>query len=109
MERQSMVNGPYPARFRQRLALSIRNRNDRHILELGEQWRQFRHVETTVHGRDVCDGQTSHNRQMKLRDMKVNDIEFVSALRDFLEHQDVGRELIAYGAVEAQRVRPYRD
>ena len=104
-----MINGPYPARFRQRFALGVRNGDDRHILELGEQRRQFRHVETTVHGRDVCDGQTPHNRQMELRDMKVDDIEFVRALRDLFEHQDMRRERIANAAVEAQRVRPYRD
>jgi len=102
-----MMNRRYPAGVGQRFALSIGNGHDRHILEFGEQWRQFGHVETTVHGRDVCDRQTSHDRQMKLGDMKVNDIEFVSALRDFLEHEDVGRELIANGAVETQRVRPY--
>src|SRR4030095_5734165 len=98
MERESMMNGPYPARFRQRFALSVRNGDNGHILELGEQGRQFGHVEATVHGRDVCDRQTPNQRQMELRDMEVDDIEFVSALRDLLEHQDVRRKVIADGA-----------
>jgi hypothetical protein len=46
---------------------------------------------------------------MELRDMKVDDIEFVSALGDLLEHQDVWRKRIEAGAIEAEGVRPYRD
>jgi hypothetical protein len=46
---------------------------------------------------------------MKLRDVKVDDIELVSALGDLLEHQDVGRERITTAGVKPQRVRPYRN
>ena len=104
-----MIDRFDPACFGQRFALSIRNGDERDILELGEQRRQFGHVETTMHGRDVRDRQTPHDRQVELRNVKVDDVEFVSALGDLLEHQDVGRERVAAGGIEAQRIWPHRD
>jgi hypothetical protein len=102
------MNGANPAGFRQRFPLRIRNRHDRHVMELPVQRPELWDVEPPMHCRHVCHAQPAGDRQVELRDMKVDHVEVADALCDFFQHQHMWSEEILADALEAQRVRPDR-
>src|SRR5207237_7924008 len=87
--RYSMINGPDPVRLRQRTLLRMRNRNNRHIGKLAVKRRQIGQVEPAVQGGHLRKRSATRQREVKIVDMEMNNVELVEALKDLLQHHDM--------------------
>lgn len=106
--RQTVVDCLHPARLRHRLALHVRDRNDRHGAERIEHRLVLGQVEAAMHRSDERGGLPREHREGQIVEMEVQDIETAREPAHALEHGDVQRHRIAHRVVETQRTRPCR-
>src|SRR5882757_4899733 len=77
-----MINRPHPLSLRQWAALRMRNGDNRHIGKLVVNRRQIGQVEPAVQGGNVRKRSATRQREVKIIDMEMNDVELVEALKD---------------------------
>src|SRR5437764_1970844 len=82
----------------------MRNRNNRHIGELVVNRRQIGQVEPAVQCRNVRKRRATREREVKIIDMEMNDVELVEALKDFLQQDDMMGKGV-YCLAQSQRAR----
>src|ERR1700689_53263 len=105
--RQTMMDGSDPARLRQRTALRVRDRNDRHGREFVEHRLGFGQIQAAVQGGGKWRRLPGKQGERIIVEMKMQKIELARALIDALEHQHVQPVGIADRTVEPQCTRPY--
>ena len=99
-----MIDGADPILIGNRTALRVGHGDERQIAELAVERDHFWQIEPAVQRRHVRNRQAPGNREMQRRDVKVDDIELVRALRDLFDHEQVPRERID-GLRQTQRAR----
>src|SRR4026208_138573 len=67
----------------------MRNRDNRHIGELVVNRRQVGQVEPAVQGSHVRKRSATREREVKIVDMEMNDVELIEALKNLLQQDDV--------------------
>jgi hypothetical protein len=105
----TVVHGADPVRLRQRRALAVRDRDERHIAELVVERRELRQVETAVHRRHGLARERAKQREVHVLEVEVQDVELVRATAHLLEHQRDRGERVADRGIEAQRAPRARD
>ena len=103
-----MVHRPHPVLARQRRALRIGDRDEWQFAELFVERHQIRQVETAMHRREMRRVHPARERKVQRRDVIVDDVEVLRALRDLLDHQHVRREWIDTTR-QALRLLAHRD
>src|SRR5262249_29083193 len=104
--RKSVIDGPDPTGLWKRPALGIRNRNDRHRREGGENRLVIRQIEATMksgHERNWLAGQ---QRERIVVQMERKKIELLRPPPHLLQHQHMECVGVSHRSVEAQRPRP---
>src|SRR6266403_5630567 len=84
-----MINRPDPLSLRQWPALRMRNGDNRHIGKLVVNLRQIGQVEPAVQGGNVRKRSATRQREVKIVDMEMNDVELIEALKDLLQQDDM--------------------
>src|SRR6188768_1055459 len=102
-----MMHRSDPARVGKRMTLRVGNRYQRELAILTIERNQFRQVETSVQRGEVRRREAASDREMQLRNVKVNHVEFAGALRHLLDHQHVLGKKVAPAAIEP--LRPFAD
>src|SRR6266480_4669128 len=101
-----MINRPDPLSLRQWAPLRMRNGDNRHIGKLVVNRRQIGQVESAVQGGNVRKRSATREREVKIVDMEMNDVELVKALKDLLQQDD----MMGKGVYRlAQSQRPWGD
>src|SRR6267143_5554643 len=67
----------------------MRNRDNGHVGKLVVERRQIGQVEPAVQGGHVRKGSATRQREMKVVDMEMNDVELIEALKDLLQQEDM--------------------
>jgi hypothetical protein len=102
--RQAVIDGADPILIGNRIALCVGHGDERQIVELAVERDDFWQIEPAVQRGHVRNRQAPGNREMQRRDVKVDDIELVRALRDLFDQEQVQRERID-GLRQTQRAR----
>src|SRR5690606_25243920 len=89
VERQSVIDRALPVQMRQRPALRVRDRRNRHPGKLVIELFELRNIEPPVKRRQIRLAVASRQRKMKVVDMEVHDVEFVHSCEYPLEHHEV--------------------
>src|SRR6266480_1785118 len=97
-----MVNRTHPMSLRQWAPLRMRNGDNRHIGKPIVKRRQIGQVEPAVQGGHLRKGSATREREVKIVDMEMNDVELVEALKDLLQHDDMMRKGV-YRLAQSQR------
>src|SRR6266850_1471655 len=84
-----MVNRSDPLSLRQWAPLRVRNGDNRHIGKLVVNRRQVGQVEPAVQGGQMRKRSATRQREVKIVDMEMNDVELVEALKDLLQQDDM--------------------
>src|SRR5437660_9538743 len=84
-----MVNRPYPLSLRQWAPLGMRNGDNRHIGKLVVNRRQIAQVKPAMQRGHLGKRNATRQREVKIVDMEMNDVELVEALKDLLQQDDV--------------------
>ena len=95
------MHGSDPASPRQRRALGIGNGDDGNVGKDVVQRLELGNVESAVNRRDVRGRQAARQREMELPKVEVDDVELVRTPGDFLEHEDVRRQVVAPAPAES--------
>src|SRR5437016_13293491 len=82
----------------------MRNGDNWHISKLVVNRRQIGQVEPSVQGGQMRKGSATRQREMKVVDMKMNNVELVKALKDFLQQDDMMGKGV-YRLAQSQRAR----
>src|SRR6266853_674433 len=99
-----MVNRPHPLRLRQWTPLRMRNGDNRHISKLVVNRRQIGEIEPAVQCGHVRKRSPTRQREVKIVDMEMNNVELVKALKDFLQQDDMMSKGV-YRLAQSQRAR----
>ena len=67
----------------------MRNGDNRHIGKLVVNRRQIGQVEPAVQGGNVRKGSATRQREVKIIDMEMNDVELIESLKDLLQQDDM--------------------
>src|SRR5947207_15606885 len=86
----------------------MRNRDNRHIGELVVNRRQIGQVEPAVQGGNVRKRSATRQREVKIIDMEMNDVELIESLKDLLQKDDMMGKSV-YGLAQSQRARRDRN
>src|SRR5690348_10213073 len=73
---QTVIHGRFPMSRTQRAPLSVRDRHQWDVTELGVQGFQSGNVQATVQSDETRRLQATRHRQLEMLRMKVNDVEF---------------------------------
>ena len=84
-----MINCPHPLSLRQWAPLRMRNGDNRHIGKLVVNRRQVGQVEPAVQCGNVRKRSATREREVKIVDMEMNDVELVETLKDLLQQDDM--------------------
>src|SRR6476619_1614353 len=84
-----MINRSDPLSLRQWTPLRMRNGDNRHIGKLVVNRRQIGQVEPAVQCGNVRKRSATREREVKIVDMEMNDVELVEALKDLLQQDDM--------------------
>ena len=93
-----------PIRKCQRLSLGVRNRDQRHIGKFMIERRQVAQIEASMQRRRLSHSAAAGQGKMQIIDVKVDNIELVSALKHLLKHCDVVRKSVDR-FIQTQRAR----
>src|SRR6266700_4384731 len=96
-----MVNRDHPMSLRQWTPLRMRNGDNGHIGKLVVNRRQIGQVEPAVQCGHLREGSATRQREVKIVDMEMNNVELVEALKDLLQHDDMMRKGV-YGLGQSQ-------
>src|SRR6478752_4012224 len=99
-----MVNRSHPLSLRQWAPLRMRNGDNRHIGKLVVNRRQIGQVEPAVQGGNVRKRSATREREVKIIDMEMNDVELVDALKDLLQQDDMMSKGV-HGLAQSERAR----
>ena len=104
IDRQAVIDGRREIRVRHRAALIVGDRNERHVVEAEIERQQVGQVLAAMQGGDGAVRDRPEQRELKLIDMEVQDVEVVGALAHAIEHQHVIGDRIDDAGVEPQRL-----
>ena len=104
VDREAVVDGRREVGVRHRAALSVGDRDQRHVVEAQIEREQIGQVLAAVQRGDSAARDRPEQREMELIDMEMQDVEVVGALADAIEHQHVIGDRIADAGVEPQRL-----
>src|SRR6059058_365161 len=99
-----MVNRAHPMSLRQWTPLRMRNGDNGHIGKLVVNRRQIGQVEPAVQGGHLRKRSATREREVKIVDMEMNDVELVKALKDLLQQDDMMGKGV-YRLTQSQRPR----
>ena len=102
---KAVMDGRREIRVRHRAALRVGDRDQRHVVEADIERQQIGQVLAAVQRRDGPARDRAEQREMKLVDVEMQDVEIVGALAHAIEHQHVIGNGIAHAGVEPQRLR----
>ncbi len=98
-----MIDVADPVDRRHRIALIVRNRNQRRVSVGGVERAQLRKIEATVQGRHGLVHEAAQERIVQHVDMKVQDVELRRERSHFLEHHDMRRDRVPDLWIEPER------
>src|SRR5207249_10766520 len=98
-----MVNRAHPMSLRQWTPLRMRNGDNGHIGKLVVNRRQIGQVEPAVQGGHLRKRSATREREVKIVDMEMNNVELVESLIDFFQYDDMMVKLV-HGFVLSQRL-----
>jgi hypothetical protein len=98
-----VVDGGDEICVRDRRALTVRDRDQRHFVEAEIERLQVRQILPAVQRRQRAARKPPKQRKLELVDVKVQDVEIVSTFAHSVQHQHVIRNRIAHVPVEPQR------
>jgi hypothetical protein len=103
--RQAVMNGPDPIhRNRDRRALAVGDRDERHLREGDIDRMIIRQVEPSMQRGDASVLKALEQRVLEQIDMEMEDVEFVRALPHLVQHdQEMGRLVLDAGESEGRR------
>ena len=104
-----MVDGSDEIGVRDRRALTVGDRDQRHFVEAEIERPQVRQILPAVQRRQRAAGERPKQRKMELVDVEVQDVEIVGTFAYSVQHQHVIRNRIAHVRVEPQRRRRATD
>ena len=104
VDRQAVIDGRREVRLRHRAALIVGDRDQRHVVEAEIERQQIGQVLAAVQGGDGAVRDRPEQRELKLVDMEVQDVEVIGALAHAIEHQHVIGDRIDDAGVEPQRL-----
>ena len=104
-----MVDGGDEIGVRDRRALTVGDRDQRHFVEAEIERPQVRQILPAMQRRQRAAGKRPKQRKMELVDVEVQDVEIVSTFAHSVQHQHVIRNRIAHVPVEPQRRRRATD
>src|SRR4029077_130153 len=99
-----MVNRSNPLSLRQWAPLRMRNGDNRHIGKLVVNRWQIGQVEPAVQGGQVRKRSATRQREVKIVDMEMNDVELIESLKDLLQQDDMMGKGV-YRLTQSQRSR----
>ena len=102
--RDAVVDGRREVCVRHRAALRIGDRHQRHVVESNIERMEIGQVLPAMQRGDGAAGERPEQREMKLIDMEVQQVELVGPLADAVEHQHIIGDRIAHVGVEPQRL-----
>ena len=100
-----MVHGSDEIGVRDRRALTVGDRDQRHFVEAEIERPQVRQILPAVQRRQSAAGQRPKQRKMELVDVEVQNVEIVGTFAYAVQHQHVIRNRIAHIRIEPQRRR----
>ena len=98
-----MIDGTHKVRVRDRLALRVGDRHQRHVAESDIERLEIVQVLPAVKGRHGPVGHRPKQRKMKLVDVEVKNVKFLGVFPHAVEHQHVIRNRVTNIVVETQR------
>src|SRR5438552_1017542 len=97
-----MVNRAHPMSLRQWTPLRMRNGDNGHIGKLVVNRRQIGQVEPAVQGGHLRKRSATREREVKIVDMEMNNVELVEPLKDLFQHDDMmGKRVHALAHAQA--------
>jgi hypothetical protein len=93
-----------PTQMRKRAPLVVGDRNQRDVREGREKGRKIGQVETTVHGRHGSPGERARQREMKIVDMEMQDVELIRPSSHLIERDHIVGERVEDARIEAERL-----
>src|SRR5437016_13386840 len=97
-----MVNRAHPLSLRQWASLGMRNGDNRHIEKLVVNRRQIGQVEPAMQRGHLGKRNATRQREVKIVDMEMNNVELVEPLKDLFQHQDMMGKRV-HGLAQSQR------
>src|SRR5262249_32780391 len=105
---KAVIDGRMPVRPGQRLALCVRDRDQRHLSIFPKHWLELGQIQSSVKGCYNRQGISPRQRKSEKIQVRVNDVEIARCPeRAFLQH-DHGGVAIEDASIEAQRLRTHR-
>ena len=92
--RQTVIHGADPVLTGQRVALRVGDGDQRQIRELAVERHDLWQIEPAVQRRHMGNRQAPRDREVQRRDVKVDDVELVHALRNLFDEEQMQRERI---------------
>ena len=89
-----MVNRSHPLRLRQWASLRMRNGDNRHIGKPVIKGRQIGQIEPAVQCGYLSKRSATRQREVKVVDMEMNDVELVGAPKNLLQKEDMMSECV---------------
>ena len=86
------------------LALGVRDRDERHVVEPRIERVQIREVLAAVQRGDGAARDVPKQGEVELIDVEMQNVKLVGSLADAVEHQHVIRDRIAHAGVETERL-----
>src|SRR6185436_5282065 len=94
----------HPPQHRQLRTLRVRNRDDRSVVEHFIEGLEVGEIEPAVKRRQSPTAKGSEQRKLEKVDVEVNDIEFIGAPSNLIQHHYVVWQMIQDGRIEPQRL-----
>ena len=107
--RQAVVDRRDPVGLRQRRSLVVRDRDDRHVAELGVDRLEVRDVEPAVERRGVWHAEPPRQREVEVVEVPVNHVEAVGLGRHRLQLDHLVRQRIDDAVIKPQGAGSARD
>src|ERR1700722_5575974 len=100
-----MINRFYEICVGNRSALSVRDRDERHMRKSAIHWKQVRHVLPAMQGSQRLGADVTEQRHVERVDMEVEDVEAARDSADLVEHDHVMRNMILDGGIQGTPFR----
>src|SRR5436853_6181489 len=90
-----------------RCALSLGNRDYRHVTENAVEGLQIGNIQPTVQGGHIDSLFSAANRKMQVVDMEMKYVDVLSLAENFFQHKSVVRQRVSAFVVQTQTRRHY--
>src|SRR5581483_2528451 len=103
VSRNAVLDGRNKIGVRQWFALIVGDRNQWHVAEAAIEWFEITQILPAMKRGQGPSGQRAEKREMEQVDMKMKDVEFLSALAHLINHQHEVWNDVAHCRIKAQR------